>query len=63
MWGHWSFSDVFNNDIQEQVTVNVQNVNSGATMVRSFMGFGWDANFNQINIDSLRNWDMKRNFG
>jgi|GEM_PF-757462 hypothetical protein len=47
MWGHWSFGDVFNNDSQEQVMVNVQSVNSGATMVRSFMGFGWDANLNQ----------------
>jgi hypothetical protein len=47
MWGHWSFGDAFNNNVQQQVIVNVQDVNSGATMVRSFMGFGWNANFNQ----------------
>lgn len=43
MWGHWSFSDFFHNDIQQQVTINQGNVNSGAMMVRSFMGFGWNS--------------------
>jgi len=47
MWGHWSFSDVFNNDIEQQVTVDLQNINSGASMVRTFMGFGWNADLKQ----------------
>ncbi|NGX33951.1 MAG: hypothetical protein K1060chlam1_00295 [Candidatus Anoxychlamydiales bacterium] len=47
MWGHWSFNDVFQNDISQQVSVDLQNINSGASMLRTFMGFGWNANFNQ----------------
>lgn len=47
MWGHWSFSDIFENDLQQKVSVNLQNINGGASMLRTFMGFGWDANFSQ----------------
>ena len=43
MWGHWSFSDEFSNDLNQKVDVNLQDINSGATMVRAFMGLGWDA--------------------
>lgn len=45
MWGHWSFGDVFKNDIQQEVVIKLSDINSGATMLRAFMGFGWDANF------------------
>jgi len=47
MWGHWSFSDSFKNDLPQQVSVDLQNINSGASMLRTFMGFGWDANLSQ----------------
>ncbi len=47
MWGHWSFGDVFQNDISEQISVDLQNINSGSSMLRTFMGFGWDANLSQ----------------
>ena len=47
MWGNWSFSDVYNNDSQEEVIVSLKNVNSGATMVRSFMGLGWNASLSE----------------
>jgi hypothetical protein len=47
MWGHWSFSDVFNNDLPQQVIVNVQPVKSGASMMRVFTGLEWKINFQQ----------------
>lgn len=47
MWGHWSFGDRFKNDIGQQVSVRLKNIKSGASMVRAFMGFGWETNFNQ----------------
>lgn len=47
MWGHWSFGDVFDNDIQEKIVVNFDPVNSGASMLRSFMGFGWESSLRQ----------------
>ncbi len=47
MWGHWSFSDLFKNDIQQQVSVGLENMNSGASMVRAFMGFSWEGIFSQ----------------
>lgn len=47
MWGHWSFSDHYQNDFPQQVSVALQNLNSGASMVRTLMGLGWDADFSQ----------------
>jgi len=47
MWGHWSFRDLYKNDIGQEVAIDLPNVNSGASMLRTFMGFRWDANFNQ----------------
>lgn len=47
MWGRWSFSDSFHNDLHQQVKINQGNVNSGAAMIRSFTGFSWNTLFNQ----------------
>ncbi len=47
MWGHWSFSDRFKNDIHQKVSIDLQDINSGASMVRVFMGFKWDGDFSQ----------------
>jgi len=45
MFGHWIFGDIFNNDIGQQVKVIFNHLNSGATMVRAFMGFGWEGSY------------------
>ncbi|NGX56925.1 MAG: hypothetical protein K1060chlam5_01178 [Candidatus Anoxychlamydiales bacterium] len=47
MWGHWSFFDVFQNDLPQQVSVDLQNINGGSSMLQMFMGFEWDSNFSQ----------------
>jgi len=47
MWGHWSFNDVYQNDINQQVTVDLQDINGGSSMFRTFMGFGWDTYWRQ----------------
>lgn len=47
MWGHWSFSDIFENDLKQQVSVDLNKIKSGASMVRTFMGLGWDVNLRQ----------------
>lgn len=47
MWGHWTFRDVYKNDIRQKVIVKLSHINGGATMLRTFMGIGWDADFNQ----------------
>ncbi len=47
MWGHWTFRDVYKNDIQQDVTVKLSHINGGASMLRTFMGLGWDVNFNR----------------
>lgn len=46
-YGHWSFKDVFKNDLPEDVTIGQQNFNSGTPMVRTFMGLEWDYRFNK----------------
>ena len=47
MWGHWSFGDVFENSIQQKVLVDFAPLNNGASMIRSFLGFGWETRFRQ----------------
>ncbi|MFI5333554.1 MAG: Lpg1974 family pore-forming outer membrane protein [Chlamydiales bacterium] len=47
MWGHWSFGDLFKNDIGDRVSIHLKNIKSGASMARAYMGFEWDANFHQ----------------
>lgn len=47
MWGHWSFGDLFENDVHEQVSIHLPNLNSGASMFRTWMGFVWDVSFGQ----------------
>ncbi|MDR3624097.1 MAG: Lpg1974 family pore-forming outer membrane protein [Chlamydiales bacterium] len=41
LWGHWTFADLYQNNVPESVTVNLSNINGVAPMTRAFMGFGW----------------------
>lgn len=59
MWGHWTFGDQFTNDIQQEVSVKLSNLNSGATMLRTFMGFGWDASFCQFHFSTKLGYEMQ----
>lgn len=45
MWGHWSFGDLYRNDIDQKVAIRLADVNSAAFMLRAFMGFEWDLRF------------------
>jgi hypothetical protein len=54
MWGHWSFSDLFQNDLSQEVSVDLQNINSGSSMLQMFMGFGWDNNFSKNRLFSVK---------
>ncbi len=47
MYGHWTFSDAYNNDIDQKVKVKLSHLNSGASMVRTWMGLGWDVTFSR----------------
>lgn len=47
MYGHWSFKDIFNNDKDQKISVNLSHLNSGACLIRTFMGFGWNVYFSQ----------------
>lgn len=42
LYGHWAFEDVYKNDIQQEVSVKSSDINSGASMLRTWMGLGWD---------------------
>jgi len=44
MYGHWTFDDVYINDIQQKIIATLSDNNSAASMLRTFMGFGWDIN-------------------
>ncbi len=45
LYGHWTFKDVYKNDIGQEVSVKLPHNNSGASMLRTFLGFGWDLTF------------------
>lgn len=47
MYGHWTFADRYKNDIGQVVSIKLSHINSGAMMLRTFLGFGWDANFRE----------------
>jgi len=47
MWGHWSFRDVYSNDVGDRVTVTSDDLDGGASMIRSFAGLGWDFRFKE----------------
>ena len=47
MYGHWTFADQYINDIQQEVSIQLSAINSGAAMLRTFVGFEWDADFSQ----------------
>ncbi|MFA6118464.1 MAG: Lpg1974 family pore-forming outer membrane protein [Parachlamydiales bacterium] len=47
MWGHWSFADIFQNDRRQEVFVDLQNISGGSSMMQTFTGIGWDANFDK----------------
>ncbi len=59
MWGHWTFHDAFNNDVEQRVTVNLQNINSGATMIRTFMGLGWDVYLSQYHFSTKLGYESQ----
>lgn len=44
MWGNWSFVDEYKNDISQQVSIDLQNIRSGSSMMQTFMGVGWENN-------------------
>ena len=47
LWGHWSFSDVYQNTLPQEIVVHNHTINSGCSMIRTFVGFGWDVPFNK----------------
>lgn len=41
LWGHWSFSDLYENNTPASVAVNVESINGAASMVRALLGIEW----------------------
>jgi hypothetical protein len=48
MWGHWTFHDAYSNDAGQRISVGMQNINSGAATIRTFMGFGWEGAYPEV---------------
>lgn len=42
MYGHWSFSDIYTNEVPQRVEIDVPASDGAATMMRSFVGMGWE---------------------
>ncbi len=54
MWGHWSFGDIFENSIQQKTVIDFAPLNYGASMIRSFLGCGWETCFSNQSSLSLK---------
>lgn len=46
LWGHWSIRDKFVDNLSTVIYVKTFDRNFGSFVLHSFMGFGWDYNFN-----------------
>lgn len=46
LWGHWSIDDTFVDNLNTIVFVDTTDRNFGALFLHSFLGLGWDCNFN-----------------
>jgi len=42
MWGHWQFSDLYQNNANVSVAVNSSSFNNGCTMGRALLGIQWE---------------------
>lgn len=50
LWGHWSFSDVYQNSAPLSVTVLTRDINGGCTMTRALLGVEWGKRFNNSSV-------------
>jgi len=41
MWGHWTFSDVYENNIPTIIHIYNRDINSAATMLKGLLGIEW----------------------
>ncbi|NGX49628.1 MAG: hypothetical protein K940chlam5_01227 [Candidatus Anoxychlamydiales bacterium] len=46
LWGHWSIRDKYVDNLSTVISVITLDRNFGSFVLHSFMGFGWDCNFN-----------------
>lgn len=47
MWGHWTFDDVYKNDISEKVSIDLPSINGASFMLSAFSGLEWNAKFHR----------------
>lgn len=59
MWGHWTFADVYQNNKPDLITINIPNVNGGATTVRGLMGFGWEGDLRKVHYSIRLGYEMQ----
>jgi len=61
MYGHWTLSDAYHNDIDQIVIAELSDLNSGATMVRTGFGLGWDIALSKgrYQLTAQLGWEMQ----
>lgn len=50
MWGHWKFSDVYQNNIPLTVTVESSNINGACTVGRGLFGIEWNGEWYRTQV-------------
>lgn len=47
LYGHWTFEDVYKNEVPDRVALDISHINSGATAIRTFLGLEWGSDWNK----------------
>ena len=45
LWGHWSIKDKYIDNLLTEIYIKTLDRNFGSFVIRSFLGFGWDCNY------------------
>lgn len=59
LWGHWSFSDQYENNTPVSITVDTDSFNGAETVVRGILGFEWSNKFSQHDLTIRLNYEAQ----
>lgn len=59
MWGHWSFSDHYQNNTPVSITVNTDSFDGAETMARGILGVEWSNQFLPVDLKIRLNYEAQ----
>lgn len=59
LWGHWSFSDHYSNNLPMSVTVNHSDLNGASTMARGLVGLEWGGKISKADLSARLGYEAQ----